>query len=71
MAEPDQKFPPLCCRAHAIETIAADAPCVIRVCTRCGHPECPACGDYCDAGVDLGDAEMCQCDELGSCVYPS
>lgn len=40
---------------------------VRKVCTKCGHPECPSCGDWCDVVVhEDGDADLC-CG--GKCTY--
>lgn len=38
-----------------------------KVCTKCGHPECPSCGNWCDVVVRVDDdADLC-CD--GECTY--
>lgn len=37
-----------------------------KVCSVCGHPACPCCGDWCDMLVGAGHDELC-CD--GKCTY--
>jgi hypothetical protein len=32
-------------------------PGAVRSCTRCGHFECPCCGDWCDQCFDLPDSD--------------
>ena len=47
--------------------IEKSVPVKLRKCTRCGHFECPCCGDFCDepACRELRSA----CAEIGACVY--
>ena len=37
---------------------------LLRVCTRCGHKECPHCRDWCDV---LTDDDVCGC--FDECTY--